>query len=85
MIHDRLFSYIFYAQLFLIHVGFEVLTAVVMKSAIFWDKTPCSPLKVNRCFRGTYRVKTLSVLAACFHNNLLLDLLYPEDGGDILL
>jgi hypothetical protein len=31
-------------------VGFEVLTAVVMKSSIFWDITSCSPLKVNRCF-----------------------------------
>jgi hypothetical protein len=29
------------------HVGFEVLTAVVMKSFVFWDKTPCSPLKVK--------------------------------------
>jgi hypothetical protein len=28
-------------------IGFEILTAVVMKSAIFWDITPCSPLKVN--------------------------------------
>jgi hypothetical protein len=26
-------------------VGLEVLTAVVMKSAIFWDITPCSPLE----------------------------------------
>jgi hypothetical protein len=24
--------------------GFEVLTALVMKSTIFWDITPCSPL-----------------------------------------
>jgi hypothetical protein len=29
------------------YVGFEVLTAVVMKSSIFWDITPCNPLKVN--------------------------------------
>jgi hypothetical protein len=29
-------------------VGFEVVTAVVIKSTIFWDITPCSPLKVNR-------------------------------------
>jgi hypothetical protein len=29
------------------YVGFEVLTAVVMKSTIFWDITPCSPLSVN--------------------------------------
>jgi hypothetical protein len=28
-------------------VGFEVLTAVVKKSSIFWDITPCSLLKVN--------------------------------------
>jgi hypothetical protein len=27
--------------------GFEVLTAAAMKSAIFWDITPSSPLKVN--------------------------------------
>jgi hypothetical protein len=36
-----------------IHVGFEVLTAVVMKSSVFWDKMPCSPLKINRHFGGT--------------------------------
>jgi hypothetical protein len=33
-------------------VGFEV-TAVVMQSAIFWDITPYSPLKVNRRFGRT--------------------------------
>jgi hypothetical protein len=27
------------------YVGFEVFTAVVVKSIIFWDTTPCSPLK----------------------------------------
>jgi hypothetical protein len=37
-------------------VGFEVLTAVFVKSYIFWDITPCSPLKVNRCSGGTYRL-----------------------------
>jgi hypothetical protein len=31
-----------------IFVGFEVLTAVVIKSAIFWNITPCSPLSGNR-------------------------------------
>jgi hypothetical protein len=35
-------------------VGFEVLTAVVMNSTIFWDIMPCSPLSVNRRFGGTY-------------------------------
>jgi hypothetical protein len=35
---------------------FEVLTAVAMKSSIFWDVTPCSPLKVNRRFGRTCRL-----------------------------
>jgi hypothetical protein len=26
-------------------VGFEVLTVVLMKISVFWDITPCSPLK----------------------------------------
>jgi hypothetical protein len=30
-----------------ISVGFEVLTEVVLKSIIFWDIMPCSPLRVN--------------------------------------
>jgi hypothetical protein len=33
--------------------GFEVLTAVVMKSTIFWDLMLCTLLKVNQHFRGT--------------------------------
>jgi hypothetical protein len=28
----------------------------ILKSSVFWDITPCSPLKVNRRFRGTYRL-----------------------------
>jgi hypothetical protein len=37
-------------------VGFEVLTAVVMKSSIFWDIMPCSPLEISRRFGGIYRL-----------------------------
>jgi hypothetical protein len=37
-------------------VGSEVLTAVVMKTIIFWDITPCSPLSVNGRFGRTYRL-----------------------------
>jgi hypothetical protein len=37
-------------------VGYEVLTAVVMKCAIFWNITPCSPLKVNGRFRGKFHL-----------------------------
>jgi hypothetical protein len=29
------------------YIGFEVFTAVVMKSIIFWDMTPCSQLGCN--------------------------------------
>jgi hypothetical protein len=29
---------------------------VVIKSSTFWDITPCSPLTVNRHFRGTHRL-----------------------------
>jgi hypothetical protein len=53
-------------------VGVEILTAVVMKSTVFWDITPCSPLKVN----GP---------AACFHAGIFLGLFEPEDRGDMFL
>jgi hypothetical protein len=33
-------------------LGFEILTAVVMRSSIFWDIMPCCPLKANRRFGG---------------------------------
>jgi hypothetical protein len=39
-----------------IRLGFEVFTAVIMKSIIFWDMTPCSPLSFNRRFGGKYRL-----------------------------
>jgi hypothetical protein len=35
-------------------ISFVALTAVVMKSNIIWDITPCSLLKVNQPFRETY-------------------------------
>jgi hypothetical protein len=55
-----------------IHVGVEILTAVIMKCSIFWDITPCIPLKV---------------CSACnlLHAGFLLDLFNPEDGGNIFL
>jgi hypothetical protein len=33
--------------------GFESLTTLVTKSSVFWDITPCSPLKINRRFGRT--------------------------------
>jgi hypothetical protein len=35
------------------YVGFEVITGVVMKGYIFWDMTPCSPLKINQHLGNT--------------------------------
>jgi hypothetical protein len=49
-------TYIFQKVLCKIAVEFEVFTAVVMKSIIFWDVTPCSLLSCNRRFGGTYRL-----------------------------
>jgi hypothetical protein len=40
----------------MLNLVFEVLIAVVMESSVFWDITPCSLLKVNWCFWGTYRL-----------------------------
>jgi hypothetical protein len=32
-------------------VGYEVFTAVAVKSSISWSVTPRSPLSINQCFR----------------------------------
>jgi hypothetical protein len=54
----RLFSFYLYKNVckteIYHYVRFEVLTAVVMKSTIFWDITLCSPSSVNRRFGGKY-------------------------------
>jgi hypothetical protein len=42
--------YINTSQLCVYSVAFEVLTAVVMNSTIFWDKMQCTLLKVSRRF-----------------------------------
>jgi hypothetical protein len=47
-----------------VHVGFKVLTAVVIKGSIFWDVMPRSPLKVECCFRGHF-ISTCFMLVTC--------------------
>jgi hypothetical protein len=42
-------------QTYILNVRFEVVTAVTMKNAVFWDVAPCSSC-VNRRFGGTYRI-----------------------------
>jgi hypothetical protein len=62
-------------------VGIEVLTAVVTKSPIFWDITPCSTLKVNRSF-----VEHVTSIFWLLHDGFFLGLLFdPDDGGDMFL
>jgi hypothetical protein len=53
-------------------VGLEVFTAVVMKSIIFWDMAPCTPLSFDRP-------------ATCLLAGLLKLFFDPEDGGDMFL
>jgi hypothetical protein len=57
--------------------GFEVLTSVVMKSFISWDKIQCSPFQVKRRFEGAWR--SWYLLRAGF-----LVRLFFEAGGEIL-
>jgi hypothetical protein len=62
-----------------------------LKSTIFWDITPCNPLKLSRRFGGTYRLhlhpsKKPALLVTCFHAVFFLGLFFDtEDGGDIFL
>jgi hypothetical protein len=63
--------------------GFQTLTAVIMKSSVLWDITPCSLFKVSRLFGGTSFFCRLSLL---IHADFLLGLFFePEDGGDLFL
>jgi hypothetical protein len=60
--------------------------------SIFWDITPCGPLKVIQCFRGTYRLhlqgREISNIPGWKHvasrAGFLLGLFFdPEDGRDM--
>jgi hypothetical protein len=51
-----------------IYVEFEVLTAVTMKSYIFWCVTPCSPIKVNSVSPRLHGI--LSQIIEFFKRNL---------------
>jgi hypothetical protein len=59
----------------------------VKKSTFFWYKMPCSPLKVNQRFGGTYYIHLQeALLTTCVHAGISFGLFFdPEDGGDIFL
>jgi hypothetical protein len=74
----------------IVRVGFEVLTAVVMKSSTFWDITQYIPLKVDRRFEQTCRLhlqdrrksQARNQDSAGFFLGLVFD---PENGDDMVL
>jgi hypothetical protein len=43
-------------KLLVVNVQFKALTAVVLKSHIFWYTTTCNPFKLNCRFSGTFRL-----------------------------
>jgi hypothetical protein len=53
-----------------------------MKSIIFWDMMPCSPLSVKRRFGGTRR-QHLQQAPACLLVSCWTYFFDPEDGGDM--
>jgi hypothetical protein len=56
------------------YVGLKVLTAVVMKSFIFWDIMPCSPLA------GLHPLSCFVLVSFLLGSHF-----NPEDGGDMYL
>jgi hypothetical protein len=72
---------------------------MVMMRSVFWDITPCSPLKVNRRFGGTCRlhlhglrisqaINQHKACSACYllHTGYLLGLFFDDgDGGNMFL
>jgi hypothetical protein len=55
---------------------------MVMKSTIFWDVTPCSPLKVNRRYGGRYGLHFQGRKISQQETNVKAGG-KPEDGGDM--
>jgi hypothetical protein len=64
-------------------LGFEVLTTVIVKSSIFWNITPCSPLKVNRRFGETSsRVPPAFTQVSCLVYSPLKMVCFSETSVD---
>jgi hypothetical protein len=64
----------------MLYVVFQVLTAVVAKSYVLQDLTPCSPLEVNGRFGGTFRLhlQDIRIIQAL---NQLLDFFFVHEYG----
>jgi hypothetical protein len=60
---------------------------VRVKDTVFWDITPCSPLKVKLTFRMSISLLSSGSnmqLVTCFYASILLGLLDVEEGDDVL-
>jgi hypothetical protein len=73
-----------------VYAGYEVLTAVLVKSSIFWIITPCNPLEINRCFGEIYCVRLqsrnqLEARSKLLHAGSLLDLFFDLEYGSKFL
>jgi hypothetical protein len=64
-------------------MGFELLTAMVTKSSIFWDITSCSPLKANGRFGGTCHLQHKDRISRARYQGESWWQADPEDGGDM--
>jgi hypothetical protein len=69
---------------YLQYVGFEILTAVVIKNSGSWDIMSCRSLKVDRRFGGTHRsILSIEATNQCEAGSNLLGLSFePEDTGE---
>jgi hypothetical protein len=56
----------------IMNIWFQVLSAVVIKSSIFWDITPRSPLKVSRHIGGLLAARDLQV--SCLSYSSILNM-----------
>jgi hypothetical protein len=69
-----------------INVEFEVLRALVTQNVVFWNITPCWPLKVSRRFGGTFRLHFQALLDSSFYAGFSLGVFFnPEYEGDMFL
>jgi hypothetical protein len=68
------------------HVGFRVLTAVILRSTIFWELTTYSTREVHRRFGGTYySILGFDMLAYCFayYSTLNMEVVPSSDTSAI--
>jgi hypothetical protein len=71
-------------------IGYKILIAVVMKSSIFWDITPCRPVKADVLEEHTASVFRLKIKPSnkpelSRQQAKLGWIVKPEDGGDVFL